>query len=119
MAEPPLKGLNGDVTFQASINEYGLFDGTIRVSELISWEDKDSSSGGSGGQASFSFTDTTVSNGKVFERKVTGQMYHGTAAPSASMIPPDANFLDSAGGIIRVGTATRWTEVPQKTTGSR
>ena len=108
MASPPIESLNGSVSVQVSINEYGLYDGVVRVSKLIGWEDK----GGyeTGGSSPFEFEEEMISNGLSYTRKVSGTMYSGTLMPTPSMIPKDANYISASGGILRVGTAGKWEE---------
>ena len=106
MENPPIDGLNGSVSVQVSINEYGLYDGVVRVSKLIGWEDK----GGyeTGGSSPFEFEEEMISNGLSYTRKVSGTMYSGTLMPTPSMIPRDANYISASGGILRVGTVGKW-----------
>ena len=106
MERPPIEGLNGSVSVQVSINEYGLYDGVVRVSKLIGWEDK----GGyeTGGSSPFEFEEEMISNGLSYTRKVSGTMYSGTLMPTPSMIPKNANYISASGGILRVGIAGKW-----------
>ena len=106
MGRPPIEGLNGSVSVQVSINEYGLYDGVVRVSKLIGWEDK----GGyeTGGSSPFEFEEEMISNGLSYTRKVSGTMYSGTLMPTPSMIPKNANYISASGGILRVGIAGKW-----------
>ena len=108
MGRPPIEGLNGSVSVQVSINEYGLYDGVVRVSKLIGWEDK----GGyeTGGSSPFEFEEEMISNGLTYTRKVSGTMYSGTLMPTPSMIPKNANYISASGGILRVGIAGKWGE---------
>ena len=106
MASPPIEGSNGSVSVQVSINEYGLYDGVIRVSKLIGWEDKGGNE--TGGSSPFEFEEEMISNGLSYTRKVSGTMYSGTLMPTPSMIPRDANYISASGGILRVGTAGKW-----------
>ena len=108
MERPPIEGLNGSVSVQVSINEYGLYDGVVRVSKLIGWEDK----GGyeTGGSSPFEFEEEMISNGLSYTRKVSGTMYSGTLMPTPSMIPKNANYISASGGILRVGIAGKWEE---------
>ena len=108
MGNPPIDGLNGSVSVQVSINEYGLYDGVVRVSKLIGWEDKGGNE--TGGSSPFEFEEEMISNGLSYTRKVSGTMYSGTLMPTPSMIPRDANYISASGGILRVGTAGKWEE---------
>ena len=110
MARPPIGGLNGSVSVQVSINEYGLYDGVVRVSKLIGWEDKGWNE--TGGSSPFEFEEEMISNGLSYTRTVTGTTYRGM--PTPSMIPKNANYISASGGILRVGIAGKWEKSKKK-----
>ena len=112
MARPPIGDLNGSVSVQVSINEYGLYDGVVRVSKLIGWEDKGWNE--TGGSSPFEFEEEMISNGLSYTRTVTGTMYSGTLMPTPSMIPKNANYISASGGILRVGIAGKWEKSKKK-----